>query len=224
MTPEQLCVVTAVARAAAFLDAPTVPDNDLEPTHPAFAGFRRTTYIWTDGQSFQPIGDSLRLWLDFLRERGVVDVWLDLRGVEAVGRTRHGEGEDAWRAADDGELMTMRGRSEPAAPPPPLDVAAAEAALRVALEVALASALTAERDRELRAALAVLDSSGDGGALPEVDWPFFALPDRAYSVEARRLFGAAAIAWPDVDEQPEALRRASRDAVMAAVNSGRTTT
>jgi hypothetical protein len=223
MTPEQLCVVAAVARAAAFLDAPAFPDNDLEPTYPALAGFRRMTYIWTDGQSFQPIGDNLRLWLGFLRDRGVVEVWLDLQGVEAVGRTRHEEGADAWRAADDGELMSMRGRSEPAASPSPIDVVAAEAALRAAVESALPSVLTADRDRDLRAALAILDSSGDGGALSDVDWPFSVLPDQAYGVEARRLFGAAAIAWPEAVAQPEALQLASRDAVMAAVNSGRTT-
>jgi hypothetical protein len=222
MTPEQLCVVTAVARAAAFLDAPAAPDAELEPSHPAFAGFRRMNYIWTDGQSYEPVGDLFRLWLDFLRERGVVDVWLDLHGTEAVGRTRHADGDDAWRATDDGELLTMRGSSEPAEPPPAVDVAAAAAALRASLESALPSALTAVRDGELRAALAILDSSGDGGEQSSVDWPHFVLPDRAYGVDARRLFAAATIAWPAADEPSEPLLRQSRDAAMAAVNSGRT--
>jgi|ERR1700736_5894994 len=222
MTPEQLCVVAAVARAVAFLHAPAVPDDDLEPAHPTLAGFRRMTYIWTDGQSFQPIGDNLRLWLGFLRDRGVVEVWLDMEGVEAVARTRHEEGADAWRAADDGELMSMRGRSEPAPSTSPIDVADAEAALRAAVESALPTELTAERDRELRAALAILDSPRDDGALSDVEWPFLVLPDQGYGVAARRLFGAAATAWPEAAAQPEALQSALRDAVMAAVNSGRT--
>jgi hypothetical protein len=222
MTPEQLCVVTAVARAVAFLDARAAPDAELEPQHPAFAGFRRMTYVWMDGKSFLPVGDLFRIWLDFLRERGVVDVWLDLQGTETVGRTRHADGDDAWRAADDGELLTMRGSSEPAEPPPPIDVAAADAALRTSLEIALPSALTAARDGELRSALAILDASDDGGEQAGVDWPYFVLPDRAYGVDARRLFAAAAIAWPAADEPSEPLLRQSRAAAMAAVNSGRT--
>src|SRR6202140_5921600 len=116
MTPEDLWCVPGVAPAAAFRGAPAAPDSELEPSHPAFAAFRRVTYIWTDGQSFQPVGDHFRLWLDFLRERGVVEVWLDLHGGETVCRTRNGEGEEAGRAAGDGELLTMRGRREPAEP------------------------------------------------------------------------------------------------------------
>jgi len=221
MTPEELCVVTAVARAAAFIEAPTASDSELEPSHPAFAAFRRMTYIWTDGQSFQPVGDHFRLWLDFLRERSVVEVWLDLHGSETVGRTRNGEGGEAWRAADDGELLTMRGRSEPAEPPPKVDVSAAGAALRASLEIALASATTAARDDELRTALAILDAANDGER-SGVDWAHAVLPDRAYGADARRVFAAAAIAWPGSEEPPGPLRRQSRDAVMAAVNSGRT--
>jgi hypothetical protein len=222
MTPDQLCVVTAVALAAAFLNGPAAPEAELEPQHPAFAGFRRMNYIWTDGQSLLPVGDLFRIWLDFLRERGVVDVWLDLRGTETVGRTRHADGDDAWRATDDGELLTMRGSSEPAGPPPAVDVAAAAAALRESLEIALPSALTAARDGELRTALAILDASDDAGEQSGVDWPYFVLPDRAYGVDARRLFAAAAIAWPAAEEPSEPLLRRSRDAAMAAVNSGRT--
>ena len=222
MTPEELCVVTAVARAAAFLGAPTASDLELEPSHPAFAAFRRITYIWTDGQSFEPVGDHLRIWLDFLRERGVVDVWLDLLGSETVGRTRHGEGEDAWRAADDGELLTMRGRREPAVPPAAFDLTSAEAALRASLASAVPSAVTATREGERRAALAILDASDDGREESGSAWAHFVLPDHAYGVEARRLFAAAAIAWPSPDEPPGPLWRHSRDAVMAAVNSGRT--
>jgi hypothetical protein len=222
MTPEQLCLVTAVARAAAFLDAPTASDDELEPPHPAFAAFRRLTYIWTDGQSFQPVGDHFRLWLDFLRKRGVIQVWLELHGGEMVGRTRHADGGDAWRAADDGELLTIRGWSEPVGPPLAFDVATAEAALRASLDNAVTLAPPAVRDRELRTALSILDSSDDGTEQSDVAWPYFVLPDRGFGVNARRLFAAAAIAWPDADEPPGPLRRKSRDAVMAAVNSCRT--
>jgi hypothetical protein len=221
MTPEELCVVTAVARAAAFIGAPTAPDSELEPSHPAFDAFRRMTYIWTDGQSFQPVGDHFRIWLDFLRERGVVEVWLDLHGSETVGRTRNGEGEDAWRGADDGELLTMRGRSEPAAPSAGSDVATAEAALRASLDSALSSTLKATREGKLSTALGILNAANDGEN-SGVDWAHAVLPDRAYGADARRLFAAAAIAWPGAEEPPGPLWRQSRDAVMGAVNSGRT--
>ena len=200
MTPEDLCVVTAVARASAFLGAPTAPDSELEPSHPAFAAFRRVTYVWTDGQSFEPLGDRLRLWLDFLRERGVTEVWVDLHGSEAVGRTRGGEGEDAWRAADDGELLTMRGRNEPAAAPAALDLTTADAALRASLGSALPSSVTATRDGELRTALAILGASDDGREESGGAWAHFVLPDHAYGVEARRLFAAAAITWAGTPE------------------------
>ena len=221
MTPEELCVVTAVALAAAFLGAPAAPDSELEPSHPAFAAFRRVTYIWTDGQSFQPVGDHFRLWLDFLRERGVVEVWLDLHGGETVGRTRNGEGEEAWRAADDGELLTMRGRSEPAEPPPAVDVSAAAVALRASLDSALSSGLTATGEGKVSTALRILDGPDAGREKSGVAWAHAVLPDRAYSVDARRLFAAAAIAWSGAEEPPGPLWRQSRDAVMAAVNSGR---
>ncbi len=221
MTPEELCVVTAVARAAAFLGAPSGSDFELEPSHPAFAAFRRVTYVWTDGQSFQPVGDHFRLWLDFLRERGVVEVWLDLHSSETVGRTRHGEGEDAWRAADDGELLTMRGRGEPATPSAALDVATAEAALRASLDSGLSSTLTATGEGTLNTALGILDGSDAGREQSGAAWAHAVLPDGAYGADGRRLFAAAAIAWPGADEPPGPLWRQSRDAVMAAVNSGR---
>ena len=221
MTPEELCVVTAVARAAAFLGAPTTPDFELEPSHPAFAAFRRVTYVWIDGHSLQPVGDHFRLWLDFLRERGVVEVWLDLHSGETVGRTRYGEGEDAWRAADDGELLTMRGRSEPSARSAALDVTTADTALRASLVSALSSALTATREGMVSTSLAILDGSDAAREQAGIAWAYAALPDRAYGADARRLFAAAAIAWPGADEPPGPLWRRSRDAVMAAVNSGR---
>ena len=38
------------------------------------------SYVWVDGQAFEPIGDSLDLWLAFLRGNGARQAWLDVSG------------------------------------------------------------------------------------------------------------------------------------------------
>ena len=58
----------------------------VDPPHPAFATFRRMSYVWVDGQAFEPIGDSLDLWLTFLRGNGARQAWLDVSGGDEVCR------------------------------------------------------------------------------------------------------------------------------------------
>ena len=44
------------------------------------------SYVWVDGQAFEPIGDSLDLWLAFLRGNGARQAWMDVSGGEEVCR------------------------------------------------------------------------------------------------------------------------------------------
>jgi len=217
MTPAELCTITAAARAAVFLDETGADERELEPPHPAFVGYRRMTYIWIEGDALLPIGDRVRMWLDFLRERGVRATWLHAAeaGFEVRATGRHGW--DAWVVDGDAAQLSMRGGAA-AEVPPPGDTADAAAALRTALRVAAANRGDAMRRAELQRALAILDSTDDGSEVSDVAWPFFVLPARGYTVRARRLLGAAAAGWPPDPGREEELAEAARAAVLAAVN------
>ncbi|HYL70657.1 MAG TPA: hypothetical protein VEY89_05080, partial [Candidatus Dormibacteraeota bacterium] len=96
----------------------------------------------------------------------------------------------------------------------PVDAAAH--ALREALLAHVDRAATPMQREELQRAIAILDSDEDGSEVSDVAWPYFVMPEHAYTRDARRLFGAAASAWAGFDEPwPEPARRA----VSAAVNS-----
>ena len=217
MTPAVLCTATAAARAAVFLDDAAADDRELEPPHPAFVGFRRMTYIWVDGDALLPIGDRVRMWLDFLRERGVRSAWL--RAVDAgfAVCAAGPRGSDTWVVDGDAVQLTMRGVSGSAAMPAG-DIEAAGHALRAALQVATARVADSMRRAELQRALAILDSSDDGSEASDVAWPFFILPARGYSTMARRLLGAAAAGWPADLTSDDELARMARAALLAAVN------
>lgn len=217
MTPEVLCAATAAARAAAHLGDEQASDRSLEPAHPAFVGFRRTTYIWTEAGVFEPVGDRFRLWLQFLRERAVRDVWLDLGPGGPAVRAQREAGSDVWHPVDLEGEMTMRGRAEPATDRPDGGVDAAGAALRDALATCLGDmALPSLRGGELRRSAAILDSADDGSDVSDVAWPYFLLPETS-GAAARRLLAAAAAAWSDPAEDAAAVAAVS--AVVAAVNA-----
>ncbi|MBV9099574.1 MAG: hypothetical protein JOZ46_02695 [Candidatus Dormibacteraeota bacterium] len=216
MTPEVLCAVTAAARAAAFIDDASAAERDLEPPHPAFVGFRRLAYIWVEAGSWQPVGDRIGIWLDFLRGRGVTAVRLDLQGEDAVVWTLRGDAADAWRIGDTGEQMSLRGSGDTMRRMRDDTVDAAARALRDAITGRLGAGPEQLQREELERALAILDSPADGSEVSDVAWPYFVLPERGYGVDARRLVGAAASAWAGLgDPWPESARRA----VAAAVNS-----
>lgn len=216
MNPELLCAVTAAARAAAFVGEPDAPARELEPPHPAFVGFRRLAYIWIDAGAWQPVGDRFGIWLEFLRSRGVTDVRLDLRSADAAVWTLHGDAADVWRITDTGEQLSLCGESAVFTQDGDDAVGLAERTLRGAIVARLDEHPDQLQREELERALAILESPSDGSEVSDVAWPYFVLPERAYGLEARRLFGAAASAWANLGD-PGAL--IARNAVAAAVNS-----
>ena len=60
MEPWLFSTVTAAARAIAYIGTPEVTERELSPPHPAFVGFRRTSYVWVEGNELHPLG-GLRL-------------------------------------------------------------------------------------------------------------------------------------------------------------------
>jgi hypothetical protein len=215
VTPELFVSCAAAARARAALAGVELVPDDLEPPHPAFAGFRRVAYLWEEGATTYPIGDRVATWLDFLRGRGAFDAWLEHVAGPAIA-VAHPASVDAWSASELEGAPLLRGRESPshaAAPevdhPGAAELRRASAELRDAALAAAPTASPVEHDALLRCA-AILDSPGDGGEVSDVAWPYFVLLDAAYAAPARRLFAAAAAAWP----LPAAL-----PAMLAAVNS-----
>lgn len=208
MEQRLLCAAAAAARAQAFVRAPLPDDRLLEPPHPAFVGFRRMTYVWTEGNTMQPIGDRIRLWLEFLQAQTVDRAWLAVRGGETLVVTRGG-GTAAWQVFEDEGIMTMRGGPAPASPPPDADLMGAGGALRDAIREAIGGEGGLRRE-ELERGLAILGSTDDGSEVSDVAWPYFVLPEPAYGAAERRLLAAAGAAWP----LPAAV-----EGLMAAVNS-----
>lgn len=220
-----LCVVAAAARAAVFLDRPDVDDRRLEPHAPELDPFRRMAYLWQDGQALLPIGDRLRLWLDFLRAQGTTAVQLRIEGRAGVVLTSTPAA--AWRvleeegdarmlgAAAGGADRETRAPGEPA-PPSPSEPADPAAELRRALEGAARHAPT-EAQARLGRALAILDAADGGSAPSDAAWLYSVLPDDSYTPADRRLVAAAVTAWPEA--AAGALLDAAGAALMAVVNS-----
>jgi hypothetical protein len=200
----------------------------LAPPHPAFAAFRKMSYIWVDGQAFEPIGDSLDLWLAFLSERGSREAWLDVSGGTEMCRVIRRDGDETWSTVWNGGIYMLHGSEETGAPrPKQTDLAGTGERLSVAVNAELSSGAADVRRAALERSLAILGSSGDGEDLSDVAWPYFVLPDGS-SVAARRLIAAACAAWPeagtgpDPDAKPargDACVDAALEAIAAAVNS-----
>ena len=211
MTPELFNLVAAAARVRCRIAGLDLSPEDLEPRHPAFAAFRRVTYVWEDGRTNYPIGDRVSLWIDFLSQRRPRAAHLDMTAAAPSLRIDESGAGSVWTAADlEGAPLLRGGPVAPAeiAARPPGDVAAA---LRAAAAAAAATAASPVERDSLRRAVAILDSPGDGGEVSDVAWPYFLLPEQAYRPAARRLLAAAAAAWP----LHEAL-----DAAAAGVNHG----
>ncbi|MFN2582691.1 MAG: hypothetical protein ABR498_08135 [Candidatus Dormibacteria bacterium] len=228
MEQRVLCSVTAAARAAAFKGDPHVPERGLAPPHPAFVGFRRMSYVWIEGDTLHPLG-GLPLWIDFLRKRGASTAWLRLHGRDATVASVDGDAS-SWRVSDDELSPTMRGSAEASGRRPEPDLRSATRELTGALRSGADAQQGLQREVYERG-LAILASSDDGSEVSDVAWPHFVLPEVAgYSLEARRLIGAALTAWPApplaVDGwsgydpwPPDPVLTAARAAVMTAVNS-----
>ncbi|MBV8301286.1 MAG: hypothetical protein JOY68_05135 [Candidatus Dormibacteraeota bacterium] len=211
MTPELFNLATAAARARCLIAGIDLGPDELEPRHPAFAGFRRVTYVWEEGLTSYPIGDRVALWIDFVRQRRPRTAHLALDPGPPSVRIDEADGASAWTAADLEGAPLVRGATTVLAHSAGRPVGDASSELRAAAAAAAPHAATAmERDALLRAT-AILDSPGDGGEVSDVAWPYFVLPESAYRPEARRLLAAAAAAWP-LD--------AARQALAVVVNQG----
>lgn len=211
-----LAAIAAASRAIAYVARPDAGDRDLEPPHPAFVGFRRMTYVWTEGSTLEPIGDRIRLWLDFLRGQGTAGAWLSLDAGTAVVATSGGVAA-VWHVVDADGSLTMRGARAEVGPALRVDAAAAD---RLARALALAKPEAGLRRDEIERATAILESQDDGAEVSDVAWPYFLLPGDGYSAADRRLLAAAVSAWPASDDVTSvALRHAAAAAMTAAVNS-----
>ena len=226
MEQRVLFAAAAAARAAAFVRGPTPDDRELEPPHPAFVGFRRMAYVWLEDNMLQPVGDRLRIWIEFMRAQGVTEVRLALPH-DAVWVQTGGRMQATWEAFEDEGIVTMRGRAGTGWRPPDADPGVTAERLRGSIATAMAAAAGLRQD-ELERAIAILDSSGDGSEVSDVAWPYFALPASHYGDAARRLFAAAAAAWPiepaspqsgEPESHPDPLLLAAAAAAMTAVNS-----
>ncbi|MFI5285158.1 MAG: hypothetical protein ACHQ4F_02445 [Candidatus Dormibacteria bacterium] len=201
------------------------------PRHPAFATFGKMSYVWVDGQAFEPIGDSLDLWLTFLRSNGARQAWLDVSGGEEVCRVIRGDGEETWRTVWNGGIFMLHGAEETGPPRRrETDIAAMSGRLNDALHAEVEAGATDVRRAALERALEILSAPGDGGEVSDVAWPYFVLPDGSPKA-ARRLIAAASAAWPETlaSADPDAKPArgvgsvdAALDAIAAAVNSAAT--
>ena len=189
------------------------------------------SYVWVDGQSFEPIGDSLDLWLAFLRGNGARQAWLDVSGGEEVCRVIRGDGDETWRTIWNGGIFMLHGAEETGPPRRrETDVVALTQRLHDAVQTEIEAGATAVRRTALERALEILASPGDGEEVSDVAWPYFVLPDGSPTA-ARRLIAAASAAWPespataDPDAKPprgEGFVDVALEAIAAAVNSAAT--
>jgi hypothetical protein len=189
------------------------------------------SYVWVDGQAFEPIGDRLDLWLAFLRSNGARQVWMDVSGGEEVCRVTRGDGDETWRTVWNGGIFMLHGAEETGPPRRhETDVTATGQRLHHAVHAELDAGVSDVRRTALERALEILAAPGDGEELSDVAWPYFVLPDGS-PVAARRLIAAACAAWPespaaaDPDAKPargEGSVDAALDAIAAAVNSAAT--
>jgi hypothetical protein len=203
----------------------------MAPPHPAFAAFRKMSYVWVDGQSFEPIGDSLDHWLTYLGGNGARQAWLDVAGAEEVCHVTRSDGDETWRTVWNGGIFMLHG-SEDTGPPHrrETDVAATAVRLHDAVHAELEAGAADVRRAALERALEILVSAGDGEEVSDVAWPYFVLPDGS-STASRRLIAAASAAWPetpavaDPDARPprgEGCVDVALDAIAAAINSAAT--
>ena len=203
----------------------------MAPPHPAFATFRKMSYVWVDGQAFEPIGDSLDLWLTFLRGNGARQAWLDVSGGDEVIRVIRGDGAETWRTVWNGGIFMLHGAEETGPPRHrETDISGMAQRLHDAVHAEVEAGATDVRRAALDRALEILAAPGDGEEVSDVAWPYFVLPDGS-PVSARRVIAAAAAAWPesaaaaDPDAKPargEACVDAALDAIAASINSAAT--
>ena len=189
------------------------------------------SYVWVDGQAFEPIGDSLDLWLTFLRGNGARQAWLDVSGGDEVIRVIRGDGAETWRTVWNGGIFMLHGAVETGPPRHrETDVSGMAQRLHDAVHAEVEAGATDVRRAALDRALEILAAPGDGEEVSDVAWPYFVLPDGS-PVSARRLIAAAAAAWPesaaaaDPDAKPargEACVDAALDAIAASINSAAT--
>ncbi|MHB8489282.1 MAG: hypothetical protein ACYDCS_08340 [Candidatus Dormibacteria bacterium] len=221
----------AAARAGRFVTDPADTRARTAPPHPAFAAFRKMSYVWVDGQAFEPIGDSLDHWLTYLGENGARQAWIDVTGGDEVCRVIRRDGAENWRTVWNGGIFMLHG-SEETGPPRhrETDVPGMAQRLHDAVQAEMEAGVTDVRRAALGRALEILASPGDGAEVSDVAWPSFVLPDGSPSA-SRRLIAAASAAWPetpaaaDPDAQPargEGCVDAALDAIAAAVNSSAT--
>ncbi|HEY8674298.1 MAG TPA: hypothetical protein VIM76_11135 [Candidatus Dormibacteraeota bacterium] len=210
---------------------PTDSRATVAPPHPAFGAFRKMSYIWVDGRAFEPIGDSLDLWLVFLRDRGAQEVWLDVSGGTEVCRVIRNDGAETWTTVWNGGIYMLHG-AEDSGPPRPheIDLARTAAQLEQSVDAELQAGAPDVRRVALQRSIAILGSAGDGEELSDVAWPYFVLPDGS-ATAARRLIAAACATWPDVGGVPDPAAAPDRAngaveaalvAIAAAVNSSGT--
>jgi hypothetical protein len=189
------------------------------------------SYVWVDGQSFEPIGDSLDHWLTYLGGNGARQAWLDVAGGEEVCHVTRSDGDETWRTVWNGGIFMLHG-SEDTGPPHrrQTDVAATAVRLHDAVHAELEAGAADVRRAALERALEILVSAGDGEEVSDVAWPYFVLPDGS-STASRRLIAAASAAWPETPAVADADARPPRgegcvdvalDAIAAAVNSAAT--
>jgi hypothetical protein len=207
---------------------PTDSRASVAPPHPAFAAFRKMSYIWVDGRAFEPIGDSLDLWLVFLRDRGARAAWLDVSDGAEVCRVMRNDGDETWTIVWNGGIYMLHG-AEDTGPPRrhEIDLAGTAALLEQSVNVELEAGASDVRRVALERSLTILGSTGDGEEVSDVAWPYFVLPDGA-STAARRLVAAACATWPETGGVPdpaatpdraEGAVEAALVAIAAAVNS-----
>jgi hypothetical protein len=207
---------------------PTDGRATIAPPHPAFAAFRKMSYIWVDGRAFEPIGDSLDLWLVFLRDRGARQAWLDVSAGEEVCRVVRSDGAETWTIVWNGGIYMLHG-AEDTGPPRrhEIDLAGTAAQLEQSVNAELEAGPSEVRRVALERSRAILGSAGDGEEVSDVAWPYFVLPDGA-STAARRLIAAACATWPEtggvadpaaIPDRAQAGMEAALVAIAAAVNS-----
>jgi hypothetical protein len=189
------------------------------------------SYVWVDGQAFEPIGDNLDHWLTYLGGNNARQAWLDVSGGEEVCRVIRRDGDETWRIVWNGGIFMLHG-SEETGPPRrrETDVPAMALQLHDAVHAELDAGATDIRRTALERALEVLASPGDGEEVSDVAWPYFVLPDGSPAA-SRRLIAAASAAWPETPAaadpdaktpRGEGCVDAALDAIAAAVNSAAT--
>jgi hypothetical protein len=179
------------------------------------------SYIWVDGRAFEPIGDSIDLWLVFLRDRGARQAWLDVSGGTELVRVVRSDGDETWTIVWNGGIYMLHG-TEDTGPPRPheVDVAGTSERLGQAVAAELDAGATDVRRTALERARSILASDSDGEELSDVAWPYFVLPEGS-STASRRLIAGACAVWPETGGvvDPEAVAPRGGDAVEAALHA-----